>query len=86
MGSPMSSFEAAFLIVSGVTIALVTVRAVVRWRRIDRDELKTEPGSVFTSPIHGAWTPGRPGQGDRLYTGQAPAHGTNAYGDGRNRF
>jgi hypothetical protein len=82
----MSSFEVAFLTTTAVLTVLLTSRKLYRRHRINRSALRTEPGAIMTSPIHGSWTPGRPGQGARLYTGQAVAHGTNAYGDGSKRY
>ena len=78
----MSGFEVVLLTVSAVSAVLISLRSIVRRHRINRAELMTEPGAVRSDPVFGAWTPGRPGQAARLYTGQAPAHGTNSYGDG----
>lgn len=82
----MSSFETGFLIFVAIAATVITVRTVWRIRRINRAGLLREPGTVMTDPVHGAWTPGRPGQAARFYTGEAAAHGTNAYGDGSQRF
>lgn len=78
----MSGFEVVLLSISGVSVVLISVRSVIRRHRINRVELSREPGAVHSDPVFGAWTPGRPGQAARFYTGEAPAHGTNSYGDG----
>jgi hypothetical protein len=73
----MSTFEVGLLVVIGIAVVALANRWFLRWRRVDRAELKGEPGSIVTDPVHGAWAAGRPGQAGSFYTGEASSHVTD---------